>query len=326
MLTRQRLSWLLFTLASGAFLAVSCGGDDDTTGGAGGKAGSGGSTATGGSAGSGGTGGSAGNAGKGGSAGKDGGASDAAMRIPCGETSCSPTATNRLCNESQGRCVSCLNDTHCTSMARPKCDVMNGNCRECLTNADCTAPEECIISTSTTGNNTCQPRCNSDADCASMTNNKACNTTTRMCVECLTNAHCVGNTGGAICNTANNQCEACVVNTDCTDPNMPICRTTGTNACVQCASNADCASRPGTPACVTTGATPYTCRQCNAQTPCPAGQVCSMSNCVAAPEPGLPEAGRDGSEGGTEGGADTSTDTTTDTLADSPADVASEGG
>ena len=336
-MTRYRLSWLFVALASGVVFATACGGDDDTTTGTAGKAGSGGSggSATGGSGGVGGT------AGQGG-AGRDAGPTDSNTRIPCGETSCNPNATSRHCDSAAGRCVACLDDTHCANnpQNRLRCDTMTGSCRTCVTNDHCMAPQQCIRGTT---NNTCQIRCMSDADCATAPgNNRACNLTTNMCVECQNNTHCAGNTSGPVCVgedceecgadtdctmpgltvCINNNCEGCRDNTQCAEP-TPICVTTGTNTCRQCGSNADCASRPGLPACVQN-----TCRACSGSVPCPPGNRCVMNACEPLPEGGTPEAGP---EAGTDGsGADTGTDAPADApaadAADAPADVPADNG
>jgi hypothetical protein len=318
-MTKHRLSWLLFVLAPGATLIFSCGDrDDDTTGtdGGAGSGGSAGSTATGGSAGVGGVGGAStgGTAGAAGSAGINDAGVDA--RIPCGEGSCSPNATNRYCNPAGPngpRCQACLTDEHCANnMQNPPrlhCDIAAGSCRSCLDDSHCTPPNHCIMGTT---NNTCQLRCSSDADCASATGNRhACNLTTMLCVECQNNTHCVGNTGGAICvgenceecgvdtdcvtpglpACINNSCEGCRDNTQCAEP-TPICVTRGANTCRECGVDADCAGRPGGPACVTN-----VCRQCSGSMPCPPGNTCTMNTCVPVPVPeaGQPEAGSDGS-------------------------------
>ena len=337
-MTRYRLSWLLFTLASGAVLAVSCGGDDDTTGsgGSGGKGGSAGSTATGGT---GGTGGSSGTGGTAGSAGKDGGSKDTgSTRIPCGETTCAATQYCDPAGPTGPRCVACMNDMHCANNMqnppRTRCDAPAGVCKSCLTDAHCTPPQRCIMGMMPTSNNTCQTRCTSDADCASQTTNRACNVTTMMCVECQNNTHCaatpntpacVGDSceqcatdadcasrpGMPFCNATTNVCEACLTNANCAEP-TPVCITQGTNRCAECGVNTDCTGRPGGGACVTN-----VCRQCNAQVPCPAGNTCTMNTCVPVPEAGPPEAGREGgSDVGSDGGPETGADAPQDATAD----------
>jgi hypothetical protein len=69
------------------------------------------------------------------------------------------------------------------------------------------------------------------------------------------------------------------------------------------------------------------CRQCSPGAngvPCPAGYTCTMNTCVAVPEAGPPDSGREGgAEAGSEGGADTRTDTPVST--DAPADVSTGG-
>ncbi|HMI88160.1 MAG TPA: hypothetical protein VK550_28945 [Polyangiaceae bacterium] len=340
-MTRYRLSWLLVTLASGVVLATACGGDDDdATSGTAGSAGRGGSTVTG----SGGTGGSGGSSGTGGTAGKAGGTSKdgGSTRIPCGETTC--PATQQCDTGPMGpRCVACLNDTQCaTNMQNPPrlhCDPAAGACRSCLNDTHCTAPQRCIIST-TMGNNTCQVRCASDADCATQTNNRACNVTTMMCVQCQNNTHCAGNAGGPVC--VGTTCEQCGADTDCVAPGLPICDATnntcvqcrdntqcaeptptcvltGANTCRECGANADCTGRPGGGACVMN-----MCRQCSPGAngiPCPAGNRCVMNVCEPIPEAGPPEAGREGGSDASEGGAETGTDA----VSDAPADVAADG-
>jgi hypothetical protein len=215
---------------------------------------------------------------------------------------------------------------------RLHCDTMTGSCRTCVTNDHCTAPQQCIRGTN---NNTCQLRCMSDADCATAPgNNRACNVTTMMCVQCQNNTHCAGTpttpvcvgdtceqcaadadcasvAGRPYCNTMSNACEACLTNANCAEP-TPVCVTQGTNRCAECAANTDCTGRPGGGACVTN-----VCRQCNAQVPCPAGNRCVMNACEPIPEAGPPEAGREGgADVGTEGGADTGADAPQDGAAD----------
>jgi hypothetical protein len=318
-MTKHRLGWLSFVLASGAIGATSCGGhDDDTTGTDGGAGpGSGGSTATGGSTGVGGAS-TGGTGGAGGSA----GVNDAGARIPCGEGSCNPNGTNRYCNPASlegPRCQACLTDEHCANNTQnpPRlfCDTAAGSCRSCLNDGHCTPPNRCVMGNS---NNTCQLRCSSDTDCANTTGRLACNLTTMMCVECQNNTHCIGNTSGAVCvdenceecgadtdcitpglpACINNNCEGCRDNTHCAEP-TPICVTRGANTCRECGVNADCAGRPGGPACVTN-----TCRQCSGSVPCPAGSTCTMNVCVAVPVPDAappvpdaaqPDTGPDGS-------------------------------
>jgi hypothetical protein len=304
-MTRHRLGWLLFTLASGTILAAACGGDDTDGTGTAGAAGSAGSTMTGGSGGAGGVGGASGAAGTAGS--KDAGPS---TRIPCGETSCNPNGSAPYCNPAgpEGpRCQGCLTDEHCASnMQNPPrlfCDTAVGSCRSCVSDAHCTPPNRCIMGRT---NNTCQLRCASDADCATAPGNRrACNVTTMICVECQNNTHCAGNTGGPVC--VDDECEECGADTDCTAPGLPacinnncegcrdntqcaeptpVCVTFGTNTCRECGANADCAGRPGGPACVSS-----TCRQCSGSVPCPAGNTCTMNTCVPVPEAGPPEAG-----------------------------------
>jgi hypothetical protein len=341
-MTRYRLSWLLFTLASGAVLAVSCGGDDDTTGagGSGGKggSGSGGTTMTGGAAGVGGTGGTGGTAGKDGGTSKDAGST----RIPCGETTCPATQQCDPAGPTGPRCVACLNDMQCANNAQMRlhCDAAVGVCKSCTSDAHCTAPQRCIPGNMPTSNSTCQLRCASDADCATQATNHACNLTTMMCVQCQNNTHCAGNMAGPVCvgnnceqcgadadcaatpatpvcDVAPNQyvCVQCNNNTQCAEP-TPICVLTGANTCRECGANADCTGRPGGGACVTN-----ICRQCSGGAngvPCPAGNTCQMNVCVPIPEAGPPEAGREGgsdssSEAGSEGGVDAPVDIGADT-------------
>ena len=124
--------------------------------------------------------------------------------IPCGETHVQQTATNRYCNlngPTGPRCQACMTDAHCANnMQMPprlNCDSCprRRTCRSCVT-------ERALHGASAMhpghdGNNTCQTRCTSDADCASQTTNRACNVATMMCVECQNNTHCAATPDGA---------------------------------------------------------------------------------------------------------------------------------
>lgn len=170
----------------------------------------------------------------------------------------------------------CTKKVDCASTpATPVCDVGSGKCVACVGAGDCAAPTP------------------------------ACDTTIKMCVECLAQADCTGTPATPACDVATKKCVACVGADDCAAP-TPACDTTlnmcvgclgkkdcaGTPAtlvcdttaktCVGCLANVDCASTPATPACDTTT---KTCVGCLGKADCantPTTAVCdtSVKTCV----------------------------------------------
>jgi hypothetical protein len=243
----NRFRWLCLALTCVPAVLVSCGGD--TAGDATGSGGSGGSAgaSTGGSAGLDGSVGTGGSSGTGGTAGAprptDGG------RIPCGDAGLCPPGgnnngnqTRRLCDAPRNRCVQCLAESDCAgAMNTPHCDVTAGTCRPCVVgNAALGCPTGQICVAGNNMNTSCQPTCAADTDCAMNMNNRACNTTTMLCVQCNTSANCATNMNQPVCNVMTHNCEQCIADTDCaTRATTPFCRAQN-NQCVACRTVADC--------------------------------------------------------------------------------------
>lgn len=113
--------------------------------------------------------------------------------------------------------------------------------------------------------------CSTDADCKSSDDPK-CETTGRVCVQCLVNADCAGS-AKSTCNPVNNRCELpCTADSDCSSDD--ICDTVH-GACVDCLLDSECASS-GQPFCVE-----ERCTECIGPQNCPSNQPCLQNSCVA---------------------------------------------
>jgi len=169
-----------------------------------------------------------------------------------------------LCEKETGRCVACLDDSHCHE--ERSCEV--GVCVGVV--------------------------CTDDRDCAAPT--PVCSVDGGSCLECRDDEGCGE---GEVCNAGVCEDAPCASHDDCTDPEAPRCAPSG--ACVACLDGGDCAAgeiceenacvpRPGChedvdcegdPAgnrCDTdTGA----CVECVADTHCGFAEVCEENACAA---------------------------------------------
>lgn len=153
-----------------------------------------------------------------------------------------------FCNTATNECVSCLDNSQCTSAA-PVCDTTTGRCIECRAASDCTAPAA---------------QCKTDP----------VDSRENRCVECLETRHCAG---GEVCDTDTNQCTV-QCNGSASDQcpaDKPACDTQA-GICVQCVSNQQCSG--ATPQCDTAR---NVCVACTQDTHCSTGQVCDEGSCVA---------------------------------------------
>lgn len=190
-----------------------------------------------GSGGVGGDGASGGTAGSDGLAGSGGEAGDG----PC------PGCNGGACL-SDGTCVECTLDEHCTTEA-PRCDLSNNTCVECLPETD-----NCPDGSYCAPDLTCVPGCKDDASCAS----GVCSDT-RDCERCLSDDECAG---GRVCATGS-----------CLEP----CETEGE----ECGEGRTCCGGR----CIDPSRDIANCGACAVTAPeaaCDAGEFCSGTACASA--------------------------------------------
>lgn len=170
---------------------------------------------------------------------------------------CAGVGDSPLCKTATHQCVGCLSATDCPAerpicdanraqcvecsssancgAAQPVCDLQNGECRECLVDSDCRAPALCGE------DHHCHSVCKSNADCATA-DHPICDIPTGVCVECTANTQCPAT--APFCN--NNSCVVCVDNSNC-PATLPVCGKDHT--CVQCESDAQCTFDPALTKC-----------------------------------------------------------------------------
>lgn len=187
------------------------------------------------------------------------------------------------CAEVLGQCVACIQDDQCPEgfqcNAAGTCEagcrnehdrcslgrwcVPGGACVECLNDQQCGAGRVCSNGACVMGCSAANPVCPSGL---------VCDTRAGKCVGCLDNSNCT-TPPLTICNPSTQSCVECLGNADCKDPSKPVCDTTN-NTCVRCVTDAQC---PAGNVCTNKTCVPG----CNANHPCPAGQVCGPNNqCV----------------------------------------------
>lgn len=135
--------------------------------------------------------------------------------------------------------------------ARPHCDDTTMTCVACLENAHCGSSKP------------------------------NCDTATHTCIACTTNAECVGNAAGSICDTGTGACRACANDGECAgNAGATVCRES-TGRCVACTPDSE-ATTCGASSCSRTTFTCTgtargsvgTCRSCQADSECVAGDHC----------------------------------------------------
>jgi hypothetical protein len=137
-----------------------------------------------------------------------------------------------------GSCVACVDDTHCTDPAFPRCDTALRRCVQCGVATDCGSNQKCsggrCYSLCTGGCPAAAPRCDDS-----------------MCTQCDDGAGCPS---AAAPHCSQHLCFACLVDGDCgaATPRCDVVR----KSCVQCAGDPDCPTNAplcdlSTGACVT---------------------------------------------------------------------------
>ncbi len=166
---------------------------------------------------------------------------------------------------SEGRCVECLEDKHCTGnpgALGTRCDKARGFCicdedKECQGNlrgpfcdhenqictckqdGDCKAPFDICVGGDL---HTCRPPCKSNADCGTY---PTCDLGTGKCITCKSDGDCFKNALAKHCDTIIGQCVACTSDAHC-GPGAPRC---SKGSCVECKAPSDCATSPNGSAC-----------------------------------------------------------------------------
>jgi hypothetical protein len=134
------------------------------------------------------------------------------------------------CNPTDGQCVACVNDTHCTAPGFPRCDTAIHRCVECGLTSDCALGAVCR-------SGRCAIPCTTSTVCPAAANR--CDD--GYCVQCDDGVGCAGSPAGPIC--AGHTCVECKDDTTCGGA-KPRCDPV-TQDCVECQKNADCpAARP----------------------------------------------------------------------------------
>jgi hypothetical protein len=232
------------------------------------------------------------------------------------------------CNIDLFICAECSLDSDCKDAARPHCDQSSGSCVGCIDNTQCRqnsvgAGKVCDMTTLT-----CEPGCNSLADCSPSTKDCQggsetvagkciectgnidctlpgvgyCDTATNACVECLSNANCASNQ----CDLASHRCVECVDDIACgrgsvCNPQTFKC----TPGCTNGSGSAECP--PENPACDTSAGAFGTCVRCVENTDCPRAQVCQRGGTPTCVE---------GCDGDARCAADETDPTATNTICD----------
>ncbi|MGC4121997.1 MAG: hypothetical protein QM765_46935 [Myxococcales bacterium] len=209
----------------------------------------------------------------------------------CGESAdCAGVSGKPVCDVAAHACVACLNDTQCTGTAK-KCDSATNSCVGCLATSDCGAGNWCD-----TAAKACQPGCDANAGCATVTGKPVCEIPTHTCVGCLADLDCTG--ADKKCDTAAKACVACLSTADCAadswcdtaaktchagcDDNagctaaLPVCEVP-VHTCVGCLADTDCTT-PGLTRCDNPS---KSCVQCLATADCGALEYCDtvVSTC-----------------------------------------------
>lgn len=121
---------------------------------------------------------------------------------PCGGTCEGETP---VCDEGNGICVVCLEDTHCDS-ATPVCDSSTNTCVGCTGDMHC------------------------EGDTPS------CDETSKTCVQCVDDDTCDGD--APRCDMSANACVGCLENLDCQEPDASFCD--ANQECGSCTTDDDC--------------------------------------------------------------------------------------
>lgn len=214
-----------------------------------------------------------------------------------GSTRCdadTPCAAPTQCERDSGRCVECLDGSHCDT---GRCHPVTFTCRPagCQRQADCAADPEkpfcgadgdCVACRADVDcptidglRRTCDRvvgacvanPCRRDADCATDSGGRLCDVGSGVCVECVTDEHCP--TGR--CLGARRACVPCLEDADCDTAAAEVCDV-ATNQCLVsgCVSNAQCVG-PGR-----CDPVAHACRVCVVDADCAFGGACDAGVCV----------------------------------------------
>lgn len=150
-----------------------------------------------------------------------------------GFTGCDPgnscdTTTTKRCTCDATKCAGVAN-----SGCHPKSNTCDTYCDPAKT-TDCTGTDKCVATAGDPAKGFCQAvtSCTADSACAAPT--PVCDTAKGYCVsgtaKCTSDANCATSTTGKKCNTTSGACVACLANTDCDAAKNETCDT-ATNTC-----------------------------------------------------------------------------------------------
>ena len=197
------------------------------------------------------------------------------------DSHCSHVSDKKYCKSDS--CVSCTSSAHCTTMAKPRCDLSSSQCANCVSDSDCS-------------NYFPYTACYSPAPY---------NPTSYSCVQCIVNSDCQVKYTTGVCNS-DNTCVGllpCSTNS-CNDVTFATCDSS--NYCRRCQSDGECTKFSSTPYCYKPGDSKNYCVRCYLDSHCDSAQgyfcssqVCSQLPCTTKADcvskPSVPECDLTGS-------------------------------
>ncbi len=210
-----------------------------------------------------------------------------------GDADCAPPKPR--CDPSQGKCVACVTNDHCTPQVcrldtkicvdcytdnhcvnpNPRCWLDTSICVECTADAHCSGTERCNQSS-----HSCTDLvCTVDADCANQPG-PYCDAASGDCVACKTSAHC-----GALQWCRDFTCQSgCLTDPECVEKMGAGYRCdTNSSTCffAECLTDPDCAGNPDGAYCkldeIPSNPARYTCVECTADAHCTEYETCKKT-------------------------------------------------
>lgn len=137
------------------------------------------------------------------------------------------------CELGSGRCVECVDNTHCNQVGLGVCDVARHQCVECESSTSCGTGYECVRDA-----HRCVKSCSSLEECPA--GSVECDPERHLCEQCEVRADCLASDGTHICIGEAGVCVECISDTECSAPVGHCDR--ATNHCVECVDSDHCTS------------------------------------------------------------------------------------